>query len=54
MPFKHNASRRDKFAKAKCRVANWPEYDESLRQRGDVTVWFSVTELGHAVCERVI
>ena len=42
MPFKHNASRRDKFAKAKYRVMNWPEYNESLRQRGDVTAWFSV------------
>lgn len=41
MPFKHNASRRDKFAKAKYRVTNWAEYTESLRQRGDVTVWFS-------------
>ena len=23
------------------RVSNWPEYNESLRQRGDVTVWLS-------------
>ncbi|WP_298934995.1 IS5 family transposase [uncultured Ruegeria sp.] len=41
MPFKHNATRRDKFEKAKYRVMNWPEYNEALRQRGDVTVWFS-------------
>ena len=41
MPFKFNASRRDKFAKAKYRVKNWAEYNEALRQRGDVTVWFS-------------
>ena len=41
MPFKHNATRRDKFEKAKYRVTNWPEYNEALRQRGDVTVWFS-------------
>ncbi len=41
MPFKHNAPRRDKFEKAKYRVTNWPEYNESLRRRGDVTVWFS-------------
>ena len=41
MPFKFNASRRDKFAKAKYRVTNWAEYNEALRQRGDVTVWFS-------------
>lgn len=39
--FKHNSSRRDKFAKAKYRVRNWLEYNEALRRRGDVTVWFS-------------
>ncbi|MEP0232231.1 hypothetical protein [Roseibium sp.] len=39
MPFKHHASRRHKFAKSKHRVTNWPEYTESLRRRGDVTVW---------------
>ncbi|KZL24339.1 IS5 family transposase [Pseudovibrio sp. WM33] len=39
MPFKHNASRRDKFTKAEYRINNWPEYNESLRRRGDVTVW---------------
>lgn len=26
--------------KTKYRVTNWPEYDASLRRRGDVTVWF--------------
>ncbi|WP_246100874.1 IS5 family transposase [Palleronia caenipelagi] len=41
MPFKHNASRRDKFAKAKYGVTNWAGYNESLRQRGDVTIWLS-------------
>lgn len=41
MPFKFNASRRDKFATAKYRVTNSAEYNEALRQRGDVTVWFS-------------
>ncbi|TRD13445.1 transposase [Palleronia caenipelagi] len=41
MPFKHNASRRDKFAKAKYRVTNWADYNESLRRRGDVTIWLS-------------
>lgn len=39
MPFKFNALRRDKFAKAKYRVTNWAEYNEALRQRGDVTVF---------------
>lgn len=41
MPFKHNATWRGKFEKAKYRVTNWPEYNEALRQRGDVKVWFS-------------
>ncbi|MEP3330505.1 IS5 family transposase [Sedimentitalea sp.] len=40
MPFKFNASWRDKFAKAKYRVTNWAEYNEALPRRGDVTVWF--------------
>ena len=26
--------------KTKYRVENWPAYEASLRQRGDVTVWF--------------
>ncbi|WP_298966994.1 transposase [uncultured Roseibium sp.] len=39
MPFKHHASRRHKIAKSRHRVTNWPEYNESLRHRGDVTVW---------------
>ncbi|WP_244283690.1 IS5 family transposase [Pseudovibrio sp. Tun.PSC04-5.I4] len=39
MPFKANADRRHKFAKAKYKVTNWSKYNESLRRRGDVTVW---------------
>lgn len=41
MPHKFNAARRDKIPKQKYRVTNWPEYNESLRQRGDLTVWIS-------------
>ncbi len=40
MPLKHHASRRHKSPKATYRVTNWSEYNESLRQRGDLTVWF--------------
>ena len=36
-----NASRRHKFDKAQYRVINWAEYNESLRQRGDLTIWVS-------------
>ena len=38
MPHKFNVARRHKFDKAQYRVINWAEYNESLRQRGDLTV----------------
>lgn len=41
MPHKFNADRRDKIPKQKQQVTNCAEYDESLRQRGDQTVWIS-------------
>jgi hypothetical protein len=41
MPHKFNADRRAKIPKQKRRVTNCGEYDESLRQRGDLTVWIS-------------
>jgi hypothetical protein len=46
MPHKFNADRRDKIAKQKHRLANWSEYNEGLRQRGDLTVWISEDALG--------
>lgn len=44
MPHKFNASRRHQFAKKQYRVTNWAEYNESLRNRGDLTIWIT----GHA------
>lgn len=41
MPFKFSDGHRDKFAKPKYRVTNPAAYTESLRRRGDLTVWFS-------------
>ena len=41
MPHKFNADRRDKIPRQKYRVTNWAEYNESLRCRGDLTVWIS-------------
>ena len=41
MPHKFNASRRHKFEKRRYRITDWSAYNESLRQRGDVTVWLS-------------
>ena len=40
MPFKHNAGFRHKFPKAKYAVKNWAAYNEYLRLRGDVLIWF--------------
>jgi hypothetical protein len=36
----HKRNRNPKY-KQKYRVTNWPEYDRSLRNRGDITLWFS-------------
>jgi hypothetical protein len=41
MPYKHNQSRRHKIGKARYKVTNWPEYNKALRQRGDITIWFT-------------
>ena len=41
MPYKHNASRRHQIKKTKYRVTNLSEYNQTLRQRGDITVWFT-------------
>ena len=42
MPYKFNDGRRHKIPKAKYPVANWPDYDAALVQRGSLTLW--VTE----------
>ncbi len=39
MPFKHNAARRHRIAKARYRVRSWPAYEAGLRRRGDLTLW---------------
>ena len=41
MPYKANAKCRHHIPKQKRKLANWPAYEKSLRQRGDVTVWFT-------------
>ncbi|MEM9670906.1 MAG: hypothetical protein AAF950_18540 [Pseudomonadota bacterium] len=41
MPHKFNAARRHKIPKARYAVKNWPEYEASLRQRGDLPVWIA-------------
>jgi hypothetical protein len=46
MSHKFNADRRDKIPKEKQRVTNWAKYNESLRRRGDLTVWISEDAIG--------
>src|SRR4051794_25192044 len=41
VPFKLNQARRHHIPRQRHKVANWREYDASLRQRGSVTVWFT-------------
>src|SRR4051812_46392658 len=41
LPFKLNQDRRRPIPEQKRKVTNWREYDESLRRRGSLTVWFS-------------
>src|SRR5687767_12271364 len=41
MPHEYNADRRHHIARPKRRVTNWTEYNEALRQRGSLTVWFT-------------
>ena len=41
MPNKHNDARRHKFKQAKYRVINWADYNDALRKRGDITLWFT-------------
>jgi hypothetical protein len=46
MPHKFNAHHRDNIPRQKHQVTNWAEYNEGLRQRGDLTVWVSEDALG--------
>src|SRR3954453_4483626 len=41
LPFKLNPDRRRHIPEQKRKVVNWREYDESLRRRWSLTVWFS-------------
>src|ERR687897_842716 len=41
MPHKYNPVRRHHIPWPKRRVTNWSEYNEALRQRGSLTVWFT-------------
>ena len=40
-PTNTSESRHHKFTKPKYKVTHWPEYNEALRRRGDITIWFT-------------
>ena len=41
MPYKFTDDRRHKFDKKKYRLRNWSEYEEGLKNRGSLTIWFT-------------
>ena len=41
MPYKFKNNRQHKFDKAKYKVKNWREYEQGLKNRGSLTIWFS-------------
>ena len=41
MPNKYTEKKGWKVPKQKYKVANWPEYNKALRQRGSIDVWLS-------------
>ncbi len=41
MPEAHKRAYRHPKYKTSYRVKNWPKYERSLRNRGDITIWLS-------------
>jgi hypothetical protein len=41
MPHKLKDPYRHKFNKAQYRLTNWPDYNEALKSRGKITIWFT-------------
>jgi hypothetical protein len=42
MPHKYNVDRRHRIPKTRYKVTNWKAYEAGLRQRGSLTIWFTV------------
>jgi len=53
MPNKYNDSRRHKFKKSRYQVTNWSDYNDALRKRGDITLWFTDEAIDAWIPERV-
>src|ERR1019366_6752533 len=41
VPFKHHSEGRRHIPRQRHRVTNWRDYDEALRNRGSLIVWFT-------------
>ena len=41
MPYKFNESLHHKIKKAGYKVTNWARYNDALRRRGDISIWFT-------------
>ena len=41
MPFKHHDPYQHKFGPLKYRVTNWRKYNQVLKQRGNISIWFN-------------
>ena len=41
MPYKLKDPYRHKFNKTKYHLNNWPAYNEALKSRGKLTIWFT-------------
>src|ERR1700722_15406440 len=41
MPYKYNQSRQHHFKKHVAHTQDWKSYSESLKRRGDMTIWLS-------------
>jgi hypothetical protein len=50
MPHKHNANRHHRIPRSRYKVTNWKAYEAGLRQRGSLTIWFTVSVVGAAPC----
>jgi len=45
VPFKASQDRRHHIPRQRHQVTNWPEYDDALRRRGSLTVWFTAAAI---------
>jgi hypothetical protein len=47
MPFKFHRNGRHHIPRQKFRVANWPDYEAALRNRGSLTIWFTAEAIAY-------